>query len=197
MAVLLLRNLFCAVGLAAAATVAQADFVGSLGSITAPAALPFSNATATNLSTGPVDGIYNFKDRWDFTLTSGASASSLAAAFTFVDPFGVVGTFGISNLQVNLLDASLFTVVTGWQTVTINSPFTQTVSVTPATGLAAGNYSLQIRGTLLAPPAAYSGSLIATAPTPVPLPAAMPLLLIGLGALGGMARRKNSHAAKA
>jgi hypothetical protein len=173
-------RVLCAAAMAFSGGAAHADFIGNLGSISAPASLPFSNATASNLAVGTVN---NFQDQWNFTLAGGANFSSLVAAFKFSDPSGQIPTFGISNLQVNLLDASLFTLVTGWTSVTTNSPFTQTVSITPATGLAAGNYTLQVRGTIDAPPAAYSGSLIAATPSPVPLPAAMPLLLLGLAVL--------------
>lgn len=174
---------------------AHADYVGSLGSIAAPAAVAFSDSTATNLalSTGSLPAPYNFMDRWNFTLAADANVASLAAAFKFTDANGVLQTFGIDNLQVNLLNASLGVVATGWQTVTTNGPFTQTIAITPSAGLVAGDYSLQVRGQMLAPPAAYSGSLIAAAPTVVPLPAALPMLLLGLGAFGATGRRARKN----
>ncbi len=87
-------------------------------------------------------------------------------------------------------------VVSGWQTVSTSFPFTTTVSITPVAGLSAGPYSLQVRGTLIASPGAYSGSLIAAAPAVVPLPGALPMLMLGLGALGATGvRRRRSVAA--
>ena len=103
--------------------------------------------------------------------------------------FSFAGTFGIDNIQVNLLNAA-GVVALGWQNVTMNGPFTTTVSVTPVSGLTAGDYTLQVRGLLLNPPASYSGNLIAAAPAVVPVPAALPLLLLGLGALGAVARKR-------
>jgi len=167
-----------------AAGSAHADFVGNLGPITAPASLAFSNSTATNLAVGTLAAPnYNFNDRWTFNLGGDANLTSLVAAFSFAD------TFGISNIQVNLLNA-MGVVATGWQTVTLNGPFTTTVSVTPTQGLTAGDYTLQVRGQLLNPPASYSGTLIAATPDTVPLPAALPLLLMGQGLFGAAAKRK-------
>ncbi len=179
-----LRNLVWLAGLTAAGA-AHADHVSNLGAITAPASVAFSNSTSSNLSVGTlVPPDYNFRDRWTFTLGDTANLSSLVAAFSFA------GTFGINNIQVNLLDAAGI-VALGWQNVTIDGPFTTTVSVTPVSGLTAGDYTLQVRGLLLSPPASYSGSLIAAgAPTTVPLPAALPMLLLGLGALGAAARQR-------
>lgn len=167
-----------------AAGSAHADYVGNLGPITAPASLAFSNSTATNLAIGTLNPPnYNFNDRWTFNLGGNANLTSLVAAFSFDN------TFGISNIQVNLLNA-MGTVATGWQTVTMSGPFTTTVSVTPSQGLVAGDYTLQVRGLLLNPPASYAGTLIAAAPAVVPLPAALPLLLVGLGLFGAAGARR-------
>jgi len=191
------RKLVCLLGLTAAGS-ANADFIGNLGPISAPASLAFSNSTATSLSlsTQTLSAPYNFVDRWNFILGGNASITSLAAAFKFDDGAGGLATFGIDNLQVNLLDA-LGVVAAGWQTVTTTGPFTQTISFTPSSALADGNYSLQVRGQLLAAPAAYSGSLIAAAPAVVPLPAALPLFLLGLGVFGASGARQRKAAATA
>ena len=178
-----LRKLLLLACLAAAGS-AHADFNSSLGPISAPASLAFSNATDSHLSIGTLAAPdYNFLDRWTFNLGGDANLTSLVAAFSFAD------TFGISNIQVNLLDA-IGVVATGWQTVTMSGPFATTVSVTPASPLAVGNYTLQVRGHILGAPASYSGTLIAAAPAVVPLPAALPLLLVGLGAFGAVGKRK-------
>jgi hypothetical protein len=178
-----LRTLVCLACLAATGA-AHADHVSGLGAISAPASIAFSNSTDTNLSVGTIVAAdYNFRDRWSFTLGSDANLMSLVAAFSFD------GTFGIDNIQVNLLNAA-GVVALGWQNVTINGPFTTTVSVTPVSGLTAGDYTLQVRGLLLNPPASYAGTLIASAPTVVPLPAALPLLLLGAGVLGARARKR-------
>ncbi len=166
---------------------AHADYVSNLGAINAPASISFSNSTGTNLSVGTIVAPdYNFRDRWNFTLGDSANLTSLVAAFSFN------GTFGINNIQVNLLNAA-GVVALGWQNVNMAGPFTSTVSVTPVTGLTAGDYTLQVRGLLLNPPASYAGTLIASAPTVVPLPAALPMLLLGLGALGAAARKRKQR----
>ncbi|MBC7956236.1 MAG: FxDxF family PEP-CTERM protein [Cytophagales bacterium] len=188
-----LRHLVLAIGLMAAGS-AQADYVGSLGNIGAPASVAFLNSTnagTLTLSALPLPAPYNFNDQWTFTLGGNASVTSLVAAFNFA---AGSGTFGIDNLRVNLLN-SMGVVATGWQVVSTTGPFTQLISMTPAQGLVAGNYTLQVRGQLLAPPAAYSGSLIAVGevPTAVPLPAALPMLLLGLGALGAAARKRKQR----
>ncbi|GAB4556575.1 MAG: hypothetical protein Tsb007_15060 [Rhizobacter sp.] len=177
-----LRNLVWLACLTATGA-AHADYVSDLGAINAPAAIAFSNSTDTHLSMGTIVApLYNFRDRWAFTLGDNANLTSLVATFSFAD------TFGINNIQVNLLNAA-GVVALGWQNVVMNGPVTTTVSITPTAGLTAGDYTLQVRGLLLNPPAAYAGSLIASAPTLVPLPAALPMLLLGLGALGAIARQ--------
>lgn len=169
---------------------AHADYTGHLGTISAPAAVAFANSTGTNLalSSLTLPSPYNFIDRWTFVLSGSAAVTSLAASFLFDDGAGGWRTFGIGDLQVNLLNGANV-VATSWQTVITAGPFTQTLAITPTTGLVAGNYTLQVRGHLEAPPAAYAGSLVASAaPSPVPLPAALPLMLAGLGALAAVAR---------
>jgi len=178
-----LRNLVWLACLTATGA-AHADYVSNLGAINAPASIAFTNSTDTNLSVGTIVApLYNFRDRWNFTLGDNANLTSLVASFSFA------GTFGIDNIQVNLLNAA-GVVALGWQNVSMNGPFTTTVSVTPVSGLTAGDYTLQVRGLLLNPPASYSGNLIAAAPAVVPVPAALPLLLLGLGALGAVARKR-------
>ena len=185
--------LLCASGLA------HADYVSTLGTgtITAPASVEFGNRTDTNLTlhTGtPLPSPYNFIDTWTFSLTGAADVTSLTSAFSFF------GTFGIENLEVNLYDATNSVVAVGWQSVIpLNPPANTslyTLSLTPQTGLAAGDYELRVRGTLLSPPASYAGTLTAAA-SPVPLPAAFPMLLLGLSALGVTGSRGRKAAAQA
>lgn len=174
---------------------AHADYTSNLGDITAPASVAFANDTGTHLSLTSLSlpNPYNFIDRWTFVLTNGASVTSLVAAFMFDDGAGGLPTFGISNLQVNLLNAA-GVVATSWLTVNTSTPFTQSVAITPAAGLVAGTYTLQVRGHIEGSPAAYSGSLIAAgAPSAVPLPAALPLMAAGLALFGAAARRRKGE----
>lgn len=189
-----LRSLALAAALGATGA-AHADYTGSLGSITAPASVAFANDTGSHLSLSSLTlpSPYNFIDRWTFALSGSASVTSLVASFLFDDGAGGLPTFGISSLQVNLLNAA-GVVVTGWRTVTTSTPFTQSIVITPATGLVAGDYTLQVRGHLEGTPASYSGSLIAAGtPSTVPAPAALPLLAVGLSLLGVTAHRRRKR----
>ncbi|MDL2338314.1 MAG: VPLPA-CTERM sorting domain-containing protein [Pseudomonadota bacterium] len=175
---------------------AHADYVSVLGSgsITAPASVEFGDRTDTHLTLhagAPLTAPYNFIDAWQFTLTGSANVTSLTSAFSFLN------TFGIQNLQVNLFDVSNNILAVGWQNVIPLDPPANTslysLSLTPQTGLSAGAYELRVRGTLLAPPGSYAGTLTATASV-VPLPAAFPLLLMGLSAFGAVGTRKRKSA---
>lgn len=183
----LLRPLCLAAALGGSG-LAHADFVGSLGSITPPATVAFSNSVVT---TGTTAGLYNFLDTWNFTLAADAHVGSITTTFDFAGGPGV----GITNLQVKLSTNPISgPALVSWLTVTPSGPgFNSSVALIPASPLLAGNYKLDIRGTL-ASPGSYGGTVIANA---VPLPAALPLFLSGLGALGIKGARKRASAVAA
>jgi len=189
----LLRPLCLAAALGGSG-LAHADFTGSLGSITPPATPAVINSAVTIGTTtttpGPNPITYNFLDTWTFTLTADAHVGSITTTFNFGTSPGPGFTFGITNLQVNLSTNPISgPPLVSWLTVTPAGPgFTSSVALIPASPLLAGNYKLDIRGTL-ASPGSYGGTLIANA---VPLPAALPLFLAGLGALGVKAARKRA-----
>lgn len=176
---------------------AHADLISALPgpSISPPATVAFSNSavnTGTTTTVGPIT--YNFLDTWSFTLAADAQVGSISTTFDFgAGPGGP--TFGISNLQVNLRADALGAVpLVSWLTVTPAGPgFTSSVALIPPSPLLAGSYLLQIRGTV-GSTGAYGGSVIANAPAPIPLPAALPLFLCGLGALGARIRRLSAGA---
>jgi hypothetical protein len=187
------QNLLCA-ALLGSAGLAQADLVTNLGTVNPSAHTSFANAAVTVGTTvvGPI--AYNFLDKFNFSLVTQADVASIVATINFTAGPGGPPLFGISDLQVNLrrvLPSSSLLLVS-WLTVTTPAPgLQQVVALTPTTLLTAGDYSLEVRG-VLTEPGSYSGSLIAMAPTVVPLPAALPLLMLGLGAIGaaGLRRRR-------
>jgi len=66
-----------------------------------------------------------------------------------------------------------------------------TFAVLPETMLAAGTYVLEVRGDVVGTAGgSYSGTLNLAPVSPVPLPAALPLMLSGLGVLGGLIRKR-------
>jgi hypothetical protein len=79
------------------------------------------------------------------------------------------------------------TKVDSWQDFTL---FGTSYNVTLPTGFAAGDYIMQIRGEATGP-GGYGGTFAFSA-LPVPLPAALPLLLSALGGLGAMLRRRSA-----
>lgn len=175
--------------LMATAGLAHADFTGNLGTITPSGTVAFSNSSVT---VGTIAApSYNFLDSWTFVLGADASIAAIAATINFTAVPGGPAVFGIENLQINLVtNPAGGAPLVSWLTVTMPAPgLNQLVALVSPSPLGAGNYMVQVRGTLTAP-GAYSGSIIAS-PSTVPLPAALPLLLLGLSGIGaaGFARR--------
>lgn len=171
---------------------AHADLVGTLAGspLSAPGNVSFhnDNVQVGTISTSGAGVTYNFLDQWQFSLSpSLANVAALVASINFTAGAGGPQLFGISNLQVNLVSNPVSgPPLVSWLTVT--SPVAglqQQVALIPSSTLAAGNYTLQVRGTV-ALPGAYSGSLIVDA---VPLPATLPLLLAGVSVIGWLGRR--------
>jgi hypothetical protein len=66
-----------------------------------------------------------------------------------------------------------------------------TFAVLPETMLTAGTYVLEVRGDVAGTAGgSYSGTINLAPVSPVPLPAALPLMLSGLGVLGGLIRKR-------
>lgn len=154
----------------------------------------FTEPTPTIAGTGPGTGLpaEGFYDAFVFSVPD----STVDSVTTSID----LGTFSqISNLQVRLFDFSL--------NPTPNEPnplvgpvydatWTHvggvTVDVLGPTMLAPGTYVLEVRGDVTGSSGSYGGTLNFA---PVPVPAALPLLLSGLGALGAAMRRRERRAA--
>jgi len=143
-------------------------------------------------------GTYAFQDTYKFSLNQTASGDALTVSLglsTGSNP----PIFDIANLQFRLYEVASSAVQPG-----LNIPTSGATLITSWTGnpgqstgasiqasfsnLEAGTYFLDVAGTADgAQGGTYVGQL--NLATPVPLPAALPLLLSGLGLLGGLRRR--------
>ena len=165
---------------------ARADFATVLqpGPISASTSVGFHDSNVTVGTTSP-DGAYNFLDSYSFSLDGSFQVSTIAASIDFRDPSGGAMLFGVSNLQVNLVETSpAGLLLVSWATVSMPATgLEQTVALIPTNSLGAGDYEIQVRGFVIAP-GSYSGSLIAQPVAPVPLPAAPALFACGVLAIG-------------
>lgn len=141
-------------------------------------------------------GGFGFYDDYVFTIGA-AGADAITSTIDYAN------ILQVSGLQVRLYSAasnptlpvlgtpSGTTLIDAWSTPVSSGTTTGTVSVLPQTTLAAGTYVLEVRGTVTGSAGgSYAGVLNLT---PVPLPAALPLLLSGLGGLGFWARRRRDR----
>ena len=143
-------------------------------------------------STGDLAGApgFSFYDDYIFTV----SAATIDSVTSEID----LGSLSLGNLQERIYSLGNNTLPvlgapTGFQTDWTTpigfqaGPTKGMTTVLGATQLTAGTYVLEIRGEVTgAAGGGYSGMLNLQ---PVPLPAGLPLLVSGLGLLGGMARR--------
>jgi hypothetical protein len=138
------------------------------------------NSAATATLGAPADPGFSFYDDYVFTV-----ANSTVDVGSFL--LNESTTFDINDLQMRLysvigngtlpvLGDSPAGLVAGWSSNDINAT------------LSAGSYVLEVRGDVVGSAGGSYGGLIDL--QPVPLPAALPLLLSGLGLLGGFARKR-------
>ncbi len=153
----------------------------------------FSAPTTTVPGSGtPGDGFY---DAFLFVVPD-ASIDSITTSIDLTD------ISSISNLQVRLFDFSLNptpnepnppngpVINASWNQVPLSGGETEMIDTIPTTTLTAGTYVLEVRGNVIgANGGSYSGTLNVS---PVPVPGALPLLLSGLGLLGGAASRRRA-----
>ncbi len=146
------------------------------------------SAPTTPITASP-GSAWGFYDDFIFSVSGPASADSVTSTIS-------LGNLSINNLEVRLYSESgnsppvLGTpngvLWSSWSTP-LSGGLTGSVNVLDA-NLATGNYVLEVRGNVTGSSGgSYSGTLNVS---PVPLPAALPLMLSGLGAMGAMARRR-------
>lgn len=161
------------------------DILTTLSVPALPASLAYSQTHSEPVGT-------TFWDDYYFTIPAGF-ANSVTSTIT------ADSALGLSNLQARLYMGNTHqtgavvpgTLLSAWGTTVVYSP---TVSATTVVlnplSLAAGTYTLQIRGTVFGTSGgSYAGVLNLT--NPVPEPETYTMLLAGLGLMGFMARRKN------
>jgi hypothetical protein len=152
-----------------------------------------------------------------YTNTFGASPGDIAGApgFSFYDDYiftvanatvdSVTSAINLGTLSLNSLQERVYAVgsntlpvlaqpqgfQTNWTAPVSFSAGAETgmLTVLNPTMLSAGTYVLEIRGDVTGGGGSYSGVLNLN---PVPLPAALPLLLSGLGLLGGLVRKRSA-----
>lgn len=142
---------------------------------------------------GSPSNTYNFYDDFEFTVAS----STIDAVSSTID---LQQLLQVDNLQMRVYTAAGNSppVVTGpvnglqagWSTPVNFIAGTESgeFSALSDVMLGAGTYILEIRGDVVGTSGgSYSGNLNLS---PVPLPAALPLLLSGLGLLGGLVRKR-------
>jgi len=170
---------------------------GAVNALTAPGSYGFFNEfhSPTSVIAGSPSPGYGFYDDLVFSI-SGATTSSLTSTLSLGN------LLGIGNLQVRLYNAStnpnlpvlgapVGGAIDAWSTsINVVPGSTQTIDVLPPTLLGPGSYVLEIRGNVTGSAGgSYAGTLNLA---PVPLPAALPMLLSGLGLFGAMRRLRRA-----
>jgi hypothetical protein len=182
---------------ASAATLSYEETAGAVtgtGAVTNYSHLPVSDFFGNTLgpSSGtlgaPADPGFTFYDDFVFTV-----ASSTLDAATFLLNEG--STLAIDNLQMRLYSATgnappvLGNAPAGLQAGWSNPISTSGASSNLATTmLSSGTYVLEVRGDVVGTAGGSYAGIIDL--QPVPLPAALPLMLSGLGLLGGLFRKR-------
>lgn len=172
-----------------------------LGGSTLVSTPPFGATTYQNTFAAPTTPIptapsWGFYDDFVFTI-SGSAVDSITSTIN------LGSSSAIDGLQVRLYNEAGntplpvtgiptgSTLIDAWSNaINIAPGVTGTVDVLPTTDLSAGTYVLEVRGNVSGTfGGGYSGTLNVS---PVPLPAALPLMLSGLGLLGGVIRRRRT-----
>jgi hypothetical protein len=154
----------------------------------------FSSSETVQVATGSVapDSGWNFYDDYFFSTTTATANNATVISNFSMD--------SISNLQVRILASGgpsgtpnptpTLGIPTGGAVDAWTAPLVGSngsISILLPTGFPSGSYDLQVRGEAIGADASYGGTLQVA---PVPVPAGLPMLLSGLGLLGGLMRRR-------
>lgn len=182
----LLNSMVLAALLGVASISAFADTLTNFGSVTLPSSLSYSNSfnsAAFNTT---------FFDDYYFTIPSG-SANSVTSSINLDQ------ILGLTDLRARIYAGnthdtafSVPSIIENWGTTVNYSPTVgaTTVVLNPVS-LAAGTYTLQIKGTVSGLAGGSYGGVLNIA-QPVPEPETYGMLLAGLGLIGFAARRKSN-----
>jgi hypothetical protein len=203
------------------ATVAAATVAVSSGNSLYLTVTSSGNNNSVNAGTGTISGLsgggytyvngfgtpqttnfgstsYGFYD--DYVISIGAGqVDSISSTITLGNLSGITGfSVRLYNYAANGNVAPLTgtpatnSVIDAWSTTIPLGGNSATYSVLAPQTLTAGTYVVEVRGTASGiAGGTYSGNLNLT---PVPLPAALPLLLSGVGLIGGFGRRRRASA---
>jgi hypothetical protein len=182
---------------AAAATLSYEETASGItgsGTVTNYSQLPVSDFFGNNLGKAsgtlgaPADPGFTFYDDYVFTV-----ANSTVDAASFVLNEG--STLAINDLQMRLYSTTGNTLpVLGNSPAGLQANWSNPISTDGSTSnldttmITAGKYVLEVRGDVTGKAGGSYAGIIDL--QPVPLPAALPLILSGLGLIGGLVRRR-------
>ena len=183
------RSIFLTLALASVVSSAMADDITNLGTLSIPDSISYSNNNPTAVGANQY-----FYDSYYFTVAEGIFSSVTSA-------INLNSIIGLSDLGARLytgnthitgsVSGTSSSIIEAWTTTPVNAApgvdvFTSILA--PIAPLAAGDYTLQIRGIVNQAGGSYAGVLNIAA---VPEPVTSAMLLLGISLLGfASVRRK-------
>ncbi len=184
------KSIFITLALASAASSAIADDITNLGTLSIPSSISYSNNNPTAVGANQY-----FYDSYFFTVAEGIFSSVTSA-------INLNSIIGLSELGARLytgnthitgpVSGSSSTIIEAWTTTPVNAaPGVDifTTILAPAAPLAAGDYTLQIRGIVNQAGGSYAGVINVAA---IPEPETYVMLLSGIALLGFASVRRKS-----